>query len=78
MADPLDLSAIEFIEQKQALIKPVAADPSVIDEFVQTRYTGTLTQEVTEALKDVAPQKDDYKALETGKGGLSGRKKLPR
>ena len=77
MADPLDLSAIEFIEQKTGLnVKPVAADPSVIDEFVQTRYTGTLTQEVTEALKDVAPQKDDYKALETGKGGFIREEKV--
>ena len=71
MADALDLSAIEFIEQKTGLtVKPSAADPDVIDEFVQTRYTGTLTQEVTEALKDVAPQKDDYKTLETSKGGF--------
>ncbi|MDP1710191.1 MAG: ATPase, T2SS/T4P/T4SS family, partial [bacterium] len=77
MADPLDLSAIEFIEQKTGLnVKPVASDSSVIDEFVQTRYTGTLTQEVTEALKDVAPQKDDYKALETGRGGFIREEKV--
>lgn len=58
MADPLNLSTIEFIEQKTGFhIKPQAALPSQIDDFIQTRYTTSLTQEVTEALKDVEPQK---------------------
>ena len=45
MADPMDLSAIEFIEQKTGLqVKPVAAQPTEIDKFIQTRYTTSLTQ----------------------------------
>src|SRR3989344_1927860 len=50
MADPLDLSAIEFIEAKTGLnVKPVAAELTKIEDFIQTRYTSSLTQEVTEA-----------------------------
>ncbi len=38
MADPLDLSAIEFIEQKTGLhIKPFAAVPSQIEDFIHRR-----------------------------------------
>jgi len=58
MADPLDLTAIEFIEQKTGYrIKPHAADPKMIEEFITTRYSTTLSQQVTEALKEVAPEK---------------------
>ena len=57
MADPLDLTAIEFVEQKTNLrVKPEAAVPSAVDEFLSTRYSNTLYQEVTEALKEVAPE----------------------
>lgn len=58
MADPLDLSAIEFIEQKTNLhIKPVASELSKVDEFVTTRYEASLSQEVTEAMAEVEPSK---------------------
>lgn len=54
MADPLDLTAIEFIEQKTGYhVKPFAAVPSAIDEYIAKRYETTLSQEVTAALKDV-------------------------
>lgn len=54
MADPLDLTAIEFIEQKTGLrVHPIAALPSSIDDFIDTRYSTTLSQEVTAALKEV-------------------------
>lgn len=77
MADPLDLSAIEFIEQKTGFhIKPYAALPSQIEDFIQTRYTTSLTQEVTEALKDVAPGKSDIKTLESSKGGFIREEKI--
>ncbi|MCX6705430.1 MAG: hypothetical protein NT162_03815, partial [Candidatus Woesebacteria bacterium] len=69
MADPMDISAIEFIEQKTGLrIKPVAAQPSEIDNFIQTRYTTSLTQEVTAALKEAAPDKEVIMNLQAGKG----------
>jgi type II secretory ATPase GspE/PulE/Tfp pilus assembly ATPase PilB-like protein len=77
MADPLDLSAIEFIEQKTGLhIKPQAAEKSKIEDFIQTRYTTTLTQEVTEALKDVEPEKDEVKTFEGTKGGFIREEKI--
>ncbi|MBI3396842.1 type II/IV secretion system protein [Candidatus Woesebacteria bacterium] len=59
MADPLDLNAIEFIEQKTGFrLRPSATDPSKIEEAVSTRYSSSLSKEVTEAVKDVAPDKD--------------------
>jgi len=55
MADPLDLSAIEFIEQKTGYrVKPEAAVPLIIDEYIIKRYDTTLSQEVTAALKEVS------------------------
>ncbi len=57
MADPLDLTAIEFIEQKSGYhVRPLAAVPDAIDEFVAKRYSTTLSQEVTAALKEVSGQ----------------------
>lgn len=55
MADPLDLTAIEFMEQKTGFhIKPSAAVPSAIEEYIAKRYETTLSQEVTAALKEVS------------------------
>lgn len=55
MADPLDLTAVEFIEQKTGYhVKPQAAVPATVDEFITKRYESTLSQEVTAALKDVS------------------------
>lgn len=77
MADPLDLSAIEFIEQKTGLqVKPQAAEAGKITDFIQNRYSATLTQQVTEALKDVAPEKETIKTLEAVKGGFIREEKI--
>jgi type IV pilus assembly protein PilB len=77
MADPMDLSAIEFIEQKTGLrIKPVAAQPSEIDTFIQTRYTTSLTQEVTAALKEAAPDKAQVMNMQASKGGFIREEKI--
>ncbi len=71
MADPLDLTAIEFIEQKTGLaVKPHAAEFSKIEHNISTRYTSSLAQEVTEALKEVAPDKTDAKVIEPQKTGF--------
>ncbi|HJX45684.1 MAG TPA: ATPase, T2SS/T4P/T4SS family, partial [Patescibacteria group bacterium] len=71
MADPLDLTAIEFIEQKTNLrVKPFAAEPDKVDDFIATRYTTSLSQEVTEALKEVAPEKEKAGMLELSKTGF--------
>jgi len=57
MSDPLDLTAIEFIEQKTGYrIKPQAALPSKIKEYLESRYSTSLAQEVTEALKEVSDE----------------------
>lgn len=77
MADPLDLSAIEFIEQKTGFhIKPRAALPSQIEDFIQTRYASSLTQEVTAALKEVEPENERIAASESSRGGFIREEKI--
>lgn len=77
MADPLDLSAIEFIEQKTGLhIKPRASEPSQIEDFIQNRYSSSLTQEVTAAMKEVAPDKMDLRVLDSSKNGFIREEKV--
>ena len=72
MENPLDLTAIEFIEQKTGLrVKPHAAEPSLIEELLATGYASSLAREVTEALKEVTPEEDRVRTLE-GKTGLLG------
>ncbi len=77
MADPLDLSAIEFIEQKTGFhIRPRAALASQIEDFVQNRYTSSLTQEVSAALKEVEPEKEKMAALQNSTGGFIREEKI--
>jgi type IV pilus assembly protein PilB len=77
MADPLDLSAIEFIEQKTGFhVKPRAALPSQINDFIQTRYSSSLTQEVTAALKEVEPDKESARVSENSRGGFIREEKI--
>jgi type II secretory ATPase GspE/PulE/Tfp pilus assembly ATPase PilB-like protein len=77
MADPLDLSAIEFIEQKTGLhVKPRAAEAAQIQDFIQNRYSTTLTQEVTAAMKEVAPERVDIRTLESNKNGFIREEKV--
>ncbi|HET7098817.1 MAG TPA: GspE/PulE family protein [Patescibacteria group bacterium] len=77
MADALDLSAIEFIEQKTGYhVNPRAALGSEIDTFIQTRYTTSLTQEVSQAMKDVEPGQVDAKTLEINRGGFIREEKI--
>lgn len=55
MANPLDLTAIGFIEQKTGMsVRPMAAIPSEIEKLVAQRYSVGLAQEVTQALKETA------------------------
>lgn len=77
MADPLDLSAIEFIEQKTGLhVKPQAAEEDQIMDFIQNRYSTSLTQEVTAAMKEVAPEKSDIRILEASRNGFIREEKV--
>ena len=53
MANPVDLSAIEFLEKKTGVkIKPFAAVPSEVRDNLETRYAQSLSTEVTAALKE--------------------------
>ena len=59
MSNPVDLSAIEFIEQKTGYtVKPVVSEPSRIEEYASTKYSSSLSKQVEEALEDVNPDKD--------------------
>lgn len=58
MADPMDLTAIEFVERKTGLrVRPFASEEDKILDSITTRYATSLSQEVTAALKEVAPEK---------------------
>jgi type IV pilus assembly protein PilB len=76
MAEPLDLSALQFIEQKTGkTIKALASEPSKIELMIQTGYTTSLAKEVSEALKEVSP-KDRIKTLDMSKTGLIREEKV--
>ncbi len=65
MAQPLDLTAIEFVEQKVGLrVRPAAATPSEIERFIAERYSVGLTQEVTEAIKEAEPEEAGVKTVD--------------
>lgn len=58
MTDPMDLTAIEFVERKTNLrVKPVIIETEKLSDIITTRYATSLSQEVTAALKEVAPEK---------------------
>ncbi len=77
MANPLDLSAVEFVEQKTGMrIKPYAAEPAKIDALTSTHYVTSLTQEVTAALKDVTPERERIRTLDLGRTGLIREEKI--
>lgn len=78
MAEPLDLTAIEFIEQKTGFrIKPSAGEASKIRDSITTRYATSLSREVTAALKEVEPEGDRVKTLDaTQQTGLIRQEKV--
>lgn len=76
MADPLDLTIIEFIEQKTGYqVRPFAALPGAIDEFITKRYSTSLSQEVTAALKEVGGERQ-IKVLDSARGGLIRQERI--
>jgi len=53
MANPVDLQALEFIEKKTGMkIKPYLGEKSRLKKEIETRYSQSLSSEVTEALKE--------------------------
>jgi type IV pilus assembly protein PilB len=77
MADPLDLAAIDFVEQKTGTrVKPKAAEPSTISEYISTRYASSLSEEVTEALKEVGEEDKKASQLEVSRTGFVREEKI--
>ena len=70
MADPMNMTAIEFVEQKTGyLIKPYAAEASKIETMIGAGYTTSLAKEVSEALREV-PDDSKVRTLNAAKTGL--------
>ncbi|OGY09076.1 MAG: hypothetical protein A2700_02460 [Candidatus Blackburnbacteria bacterium RIFCSPHIGHO2_01_FULL_44_64] len=56
LSNPLDIAAIEFLEQLTKLrVRPLAAIPSQVEQMISERYSVGLAQEVTEAIKEAEP-----------------------
>lgn len=56
MEDPMNLVAIEFVEQKSGkYVKPYIAEPSKLESYIVSSYSTSLAKEVTEALQEVSP-----------------------
>lgn len=65
MADPLNLTAIEFVEQKTGMrIRPMIAPPSELERYITQRYQVGLSQEVTAALKEASPSEAGVKTVD--------------
>src|SRR3989337_4340927 len=76
MADPMDLAAIQFIEQKSGYcVNPQAAEASKIETMIATGYTTSLAKEVSEALREV-PDKEKIVTLDASKTGLIREEKV--
>lgn len=77
MADPLDLTAIEFVEQRTGFtVKPHAAEPSKIEVSLATAYSTTLAREVTAAIKEVTPSGTAVKTVDTAQTGVIREEKV--
>ncbi|MBU2036278.1 GspE/PulE family protein [Patescibacteria group bacterium] len=77
MADPMNLTAIEFIEQKTGLrVKANISSLSKIEDLISTKYSTSLSKEVTSALKDVSTDKDRIKTLNGSKTGFIREEKI--
>ena len=56
MANPLDLTTIQFVERRTGMrVLPQAAAPSQIEKFIAEKYSVGLAQEVTQAIKEAEP-----------------------
>ncbi len=72
MKDPLDLSAIDFAEQKSGLkIIAYYAMPSELERKIAENYSQSLSSEVTAALEQTSQVAED-KAMKQDLSGLSG------
>lgn len=70
MADPLDLSAISFLEAKSnTKVKPYLALPAVLAEEIPKRYAQSLSAEVSAVLKDNAEGESARKIVDVERIG---------
>jgi len=78
MAEPFDLAAVEFVEQKTGFhVNPQAAVPETVDEFIAKRYSTTLSQEVSAALKEVNQESRGPRVLDASQQtGLIRQEKI--
>ncbi len=77
MADPLDLTAMEFIEQRTGMtVKPYTSEPTRIDTLISTAYSTSLAKEVTAALKEVTPTGSRIKTLDASRTGVIREEKV--
>ena len=66
MANPVDLQAIEFIEKKTGYkIKPYLAESSILLKEIESRYSQSLSSEVTAALKETVNSRSRQTQLDT-------------
>lgn len=72
MADPVDIQALEFVEKKTGFkIKPYLAEASLLSKEIASRYSQSLSSEVTAALKETLPVRSPTEpaaGLEAGGG----------
>jgi type IV pilus assembly protein PilB len=77
MANPVDLAAIEFVEQKTGMtIRPQAGIPTQIDEFISTKYTNSLSDEVNQALEESTGDKAKEVKVVVSKTGFIRDEKI--
>lgn len=77
MADPLDLTAIEFAERKTGFdVDVFAAVPYKITELIASNYSTTLAREVTEALKDVSSEATKVRTMAQSPKGIIREEKV--
>jgi type II secretory ATPase GspE/PulE/Tfp pilus assembly ATPase PilB-like protein len=75
MADPLDLTAIEFVERKTGMtVAPHAAESSKVETNIASGFTTTLAKEVTAALKETSPKKPKIRSLKDKTGVIREEK----
>lgn len=70
MANPLDLSAIEFLEKKTGCrIVPYIAPASQIEEVIEEKYAQSLSTEVTQVLKETGAAEEKVKVIDARQVG---------
>ena len=70
MANPFDLTAIEFISRKtRARVKPLIAPATKVKEAIAIQYVQSLTAEVRAVLKDEAPEQTKVRTIDIARLG---------